>query len=93
MEKIFTEYIIREDYDLNNLKKYGFTKTTPIDINPWWQCPFNMDWSGVFGTWDSELLVNRNDRKLLMKHEVGANLDKLNKVIEEMKADDVFIDV
>lgn len=90
MEKDFTGYIIREDYDLNNLKKYGFWKTEPAKINPWWQRPFNMTWS-IIGTWDSELFVSRNDRKLLMKHTDGCNLDELNSVLEEMKQDGVFI--
>ena len=92
MEKDFTGYIIREDYDLNNLKKYGFWKTEPKNINPWWQRPFNMTWS-IIGTWDSELYVSRNDRKLLMKQTDGCNLDELNSVLEEMKQDGVFIDI
>lgn len=90
MEKEFTGYIIREDYDLNNLKQYGFYKTSPVDINPWWQHPFNITW-GVIGSWDSELLVNRNDRKLLMRHDDGCNLDKLNSTLEKMKQDGVFV--
>ena len=91
MEKEFTGYIIREDYDLNNLKQYGFYKTSPVDINPWWQHPFNITW-GIIGRWDSELLVNRNDRKLLMNYDEGCNLDRINNTLEKMKQDGVFID-
>lgn len=90
MKNKFTGYVIREDFDLNNLKEYGFYKTEPVKTNPWWQHPFNITWS-VIGTWDSELLVNKNDRKLLMKHEEGCSLDRLNSVLEKMKQDGVFI--
>lgn len=86
----FTGYIIREDYDLNNLKEYGFYKTEPVRTNPWWQNPFNITYNGI-GTWDSELLVDNRDRKLLMWNDTNSNLDKLNKTIEEMKRDGVFI--
>lgn len=89
MEREFTGYIIREDYDLNNLEEYGFYKTSPKDINPWWQRPFNITW-GIIGRWDSELLVNKNDRKLLMNYDDGCNMDKLNNTIEKMKQDGVF---
>ena len=91
MYKDFTGYIIREDYDLNNLTQYGFRKTEPKDINPWWQRPFNMNWSRFFGTWDCELLVSREDRKLLMKYDDGCNMDNLNNILEEMKQDGVFV--
>ena len=90
MENKFTGYVIREDFDLNNLKEYGFYKTEPVKTNPWWQHPFNITWN-VIGTWDTELFVNKNDRKLLMKHKEGCNLDELNGVIEKMKQDSVFI--
>jgi hypothetical protein len=91
MTNEFTGYIIREDYDLNNLKEYGFDKTSPKDINPWWQHPFNITWD-IIGRWDCELLVNKNDRKLLMKHDDGCNMDRLNDTIEKMKQDGVFVD-
>ena len=89
-EKIttFTGYVIREDYDLNNLKKYGFYKPEP-DICPWWQKPFNIVWN-LFGTWDTELLVNRNDRKLLKKVKEGSNTDDLQKTLDKMISDGVF---
>lgn len=90
MEKEFTGYIIREDYDLNNLKEYGFYKTEPVKTNPWWQHPFNITWN-VFGVWDSELLVSKEDRKLLMRRTEGCNLDRLNSTLEKMKRDGVFI--
>lgn len=90
MEMKFTGYVIREDYDLNNLKEYGFYKTSPKDTNPWWQHPFNITWN-VIGTWDTELLVNKNDRKLLMRHKDGCSLDRLNNVLDEMIVDGVFI--
>ena len=92
MKREFTGYIIKEDYDLNNLNKYGFWKTEPKNTNPWWQRPFNVRWS-LIGTWDSELLVSKNDRKLLMEYKEDCNMDMLNKTIEEMKLDDVFIDM
>lgn len=90
MNQEFTGYIIKEDYDLNNLVKYGFWKTEPKDINPWWQRPFNITYNGI-GTWDCELFVSREDRKLLMKQTEGCDLNKFNKTIEEMKQDGVFI--
>ena len=90
MNQEFTGYIIKEDYDLNNLVKYGFWKTEPKDINPWWQCPFNITYNGI-RTWDCELFVSREDRKLLMKQTEGCDLNKFNKTIEEMKQDGVFI--
>jgi hypothetical protein len=86
----FTGYTIKENYDLNNLKKYGFTKTEPKDINPWWQRPFDTDWSGFFGTWRSELLISKEDRRLLAKYEENANLDRLNEALQEMINDGVF---
>ena len=86
----FTGYTIREDYNLNNLKKYGFFKTEPIKTNPWWQRPFNITWD-VIGTWDSELLVSKEDRKLLMKCDKDCNLGKINNTLEEMKQDGVFV--
>lgn len=90
MNKKFTGYTIKEDYDLNNLEEYGFYKTESANTNPWWQRPFNINWN-VIGTWDSELFVDKNDRKLLMWHDKDANLDKLNKTLEEMKHDGVFV--
>jgi hypothetical protein len=86
----FTGYTIKRDYDLNNLKKYGFGKTEPKDINPWWQRQFNINWSRFFGTWETELLVSREDRKLLSKCEENANTDNLNRTLQEMIADCVF---
>lgn len=83
-----TGYTIREDYDLNSLKKYGFYKPEP-DTCPWWQRPFNIVW-GLFGTWDTELLVNRNDRKLLMEVKEGSNTDDLQETLNEMINDGVF---
>ena len=85
-----TGYTIKKDYDLNNLKKYGFTKTEPKDINPWWQRPFDMDWSGFFGTWRSQLLISKEDRRLLADYEENANLDRLNETLQEMINDGVF---
>jgi hypothetical protein len=92
MYKDFTGYIVKEDYDLNNLEEYGFWKTEPKDINPWWQRPFNMKWDFI-GTWDCELLVNRDDRKLYRKCDDGCNMDKLNDTLEKMKQDDIFINI
>ena len=86
----FTGYTIKQDYDLNNLKKYGFMKTEPRDTNPWWQRQFDINWSRFFGTWESELLLSREDRKLLSLCEENANLDKLNKILQEMINDGVF---
>ena len=85
----FTGYTIKKDYDLNNLKKYGFEKTMPKE-NPWWQRPFDTDWSGFIGTWETELLVSRDDRKMLSKCEENANLDSLNRTLQEMINDGVF---
>ncbi len=89
MKKEFTGYVIREDYDLNNLKKYGFYKTRPVDINPWWQRPFGITWN-IFGTWDSELLVSREDRKLLMKVREGSDTEELQKTLNQMINEEVF---
>lgn len=89
MEKEFTGYVIRKDYDLNNLKKYGFCKTRPEDINPWWQRPFDISW-GILGTWNSELLVSREDRKLLMKVREDCDTTALQKTLEQMINDGVF---
>lgn len=86
----FTGYTIKKDYDLNNLKKYGFRKTEPKDINPWWQRPFDNEWRGFFGTWRSELLISKEDRRLLSKCEENANLDRLNETLQEMINDGVF---
>lgn len=85
----FTGYIIKKDYNLKNLTKYGFYKTEPRDVNPWWQHPFNITW-GIIGTWDSELFVSREDRKLLMKYKEGCNMDRLNETLEQMKQDGLF---
>ena len=90
MDNKFTGYIIRADYDLNNLTQYGFKKTEPAHINPWWQCPFNLSWN-VIGTWDCELLVDQRDRRLLMWHEEGCNLEALNNTIAAMKRDDILL--
>jgi hypothetical protein len=86
----FTGYTIKRDYDLNNLKKYGFNKTEPKDINPWWQRQFNINWDRFFGTWETELLVSREDRKLLSLCEEKANTDSLNKILQDMQDDGVF---
>lgn len=92
MEKEFTGYVIKDDYDLNNLKKYRFTKTSPADINPWWQRPFDIKWD-VFGTWDTELLVNRDDRRLMKRVKDDADTTKLQSTIQEMMRDGVLMEV
>ena len=92
MEKELTGYVIKDDYDLNNLKKYRFTKTSPVDINPWWQRPFDIKWD-VFGTWDTELLVSRDDRKLMKRVKDGADTTKLQATLDEMIKDGVFVEV
>ncbi len=89
MNTEFTGYIIRKDYNLNNLRRYGFYKTEPKNVNPWWQRPFNITW-GMIGTWKSELLVDKNDRKLLMKYTNNCNMSEIKNTIEEMKRDGVF---
>lgn len=92
MEKEFTGYIIKDDYDLSGLKKYGFYKTAPVDINPWWQCPFDIDWNR-FGTWETELLTSREDRMLIKKVMHGSDTTKLQATIEEMMRDGVLYEV
>jgi hypothetical protein len=86
----FTGYTIKKDRDLNNLKKYWFIKTEPKDTNPWRQRQFNINWNRFFGTWETELLVSKEDRKLLSKCEEDANIDGLTKIIQEMIIDGVF---
>lgn len=85
----FTGYVIKADYDLKNLKKYGFTKTTPVDICPWWQRPFDITWN-IIGTWNTELLVSRDDRKLMKKVKDGCDTSKLEATLEEMIKDGIF---
>lgn len=91
-EKEFTGYVVREDYDLNGLRDYGFTKTTPVDTNPWWQRPFNMTLN-VFIEWDCELQLRRDDRRLLKKVDPGANTDRLQATLEKMIRDGVLVKV
>ena len=90
MNKEFTGYIIKSDYDLNNLKKYGFYKSKP-DTCPWWQRPFDITW-GFFGTWNTELFVSRDDRKLMKKVKEGCDTSKLQATLEEMIRDGIFED-
>jgi hypothetical protein len=85
----FTGYVIEGKCDLHNLKQYGFYKTEPAETNPWWQRPFDVKFDNI-GTWESELLVNRNDRKLLAKHTDACNLDKLNATVEKMRQDGIL---
>ena len=85
----FTGYKIKKGYRLNNIKKYGFTKTEPEDINPWWQRPFDITWN-IFGTWNSELLVSRDDRKLLMKTTEGCDTKNLQETLNRMIEDGVL---
>ena len=92
MKQEFTGYIIREDYDLNNLARYGFTKTRPVDINPWWQRQININWDGGIGTWDTELLVSKKDRKLMKRVRNGADVSDLRMLIGVMVNDGVFAD-
>lgn len=89
MNKISTGYVIKPKVDLTLLGDYGFYKTSPKDINPWWQRPFNMTWD-VFITWDCELLVNRDTRELLIEADDGANTDKLYATINEMLKDGIL---
>ena len=84
----FTGYVIRADYDLNNLQKYGFTKSQP-DICPWWQRPFDITWN-IIGTWNTELLVSRDDRKLMKKVKDGCDTSKLEATLAEMIKDGIF---
>lgn len=88
-KKEFTGYIVKKDYDLDNLKNYGFYKTSPKDINPWWQRPFDINWD-IFGTWNSELLINRDDRKLLMKITEGCDIKNLHETLNQMINDGVL---
>ena len=82
MEKIFTGLIVRDDFDLNNLELYGFYKTQP-KRNPWWQC--------FFGTnYEACLLININDRKLLLKSDKDYELSEVMEAINKMKSDDIF---
>ena len=85
----FTGYKIKKGYRINNLKKYGFTKTEPADINPWWQRPFDITWN-ILGTWNSELLVSRDDRKLLMKTTEGCDIKNLQETLNQMIEDGVL---
>ena len=89
MKMEFTGYIIKEDYDLNNLGRYGFTKTAPVEINPWWQRPFDITW-GIIGTWNAELLVSKEDRKLMKKVKNGFDASELQMLIGVMVNDGVF---
>lgn len=89
MDKISTGYMIKPDIDLAVLNDYGFYKTSPKDTNPWWQCPFNMSFD-VFIAWTCELLVNRDDRELLMGMDDVANTDKLYATIDEMLKDGIL---
>ena len=87
----FTGYTIREDFDLSNLKEYGFSKTEPAE-NIWWQRIFNIVWKSRIGVWSSELLVNKENRKLYMKYDEGINLNNINYTIERMKQDGVLVE-
>jgi hypothetical protein len=49
-----------------------------------------VDWSRFLGTWRSELLISKEDRRLLAKYEENANLDRLNETLQEMINDGVF---
>ena len=90
MYKGFTGYIIKEDYDLSNLKKYGFRKVMP-ETNLWWQRPFNVKWDRFFYTWDCKLLVNKENRKLYRVCDDGCNTDELDSTFEEMKQDGILV--
>lgn len=85
----FTGYVIKEDYDLNNLKTYGFR--TSEEKNIWWQRTFNVKWDRFFGTWDCELLVNKKDRKLYRLYKYGCNMDEINRIFEEMMQDGILV--
>ena len=89
MNKVSTGYVIKPEVDLATLTNYGFYKTSPKDINPWWQRPFNMSLD-VFIMWTCELLVNRDDRELLIEIDDGANTDKLYTTIDKMLKDGIL---
>ena len=86
--------LARDEVKNNSLYMWGgqgesVLETTPKDINPWWQCPFNMSLD-VFITWTCELLVNRDDRELLMEMDDEANTDRLYATIDEMLKDGIL---
>lgn len=86
MKKIFTGYVIADDFDLNVLPIYGFTKTWPKETNPWWQCWFGFRCA-------SQLLVSKDDRKLLMAYDEGCDLTRLNNTLQEMKEDGILVSI
>ena len=44
----------------------------------------------VIITWDCQLLVNRNDRKLYVKYEKGCDMSKLQETVKQMILDNVI---
>ena len=86
----FTGYVIKEDYDLNNLKKdYGFRE--PPKYNLWWQRPFNIKWRRFYGIIDCQLMVNKENRKLYRLCDDGCNTDELDSTFEKMKQDGILV--
>ena len=82
-------YMVNQDYDLNNLKDYGFYKTQPKE-NPWWQNPLTIDHTNGLGFYVESLSINKNTREIFVDIEDGFKAEKYLELIDRMIENDVL---
>jgi hypothetical protein len=78
-------YKVNDDFKYDELLKHGFDKTTPKDINPWYQCWVNMYWVGIFGTSKERVNVNKNTHEVIVECEYEKWSEKLQSKIDELR--------
>lgn len=84
-------YKIAENYDFNNLERYGFHKTEPKQ-NPWWQCVLQIDWSTGLGFYIESLSVNIKTRNIYLDYKKELNNFRYQEKIDRMLNDGLLIE-
>ena len=89
--EVFTGYCIKPDVDLADLQKYGFKKAEPRSINQWWQCTLDVSFGSFYMQWSVELLVSKEDRKLILGYEDRNSITTALATIEQMNQDGILV--
>jgi len=84
------DYKIKEGYDFNNLKQYGFSKTQPKE-NPWWQYPIQIDWSTGLGFYKESININNKTNEVYLVWEETISQFKHQDVIDKLLGDNALI--
>lgn len=84
-------YKIRKGFKYSDLGKYGFYKTEPKNVNPWFQCPINTNWNTGLGIWHESIDVNKETNEATVECDYDQWSDLLRNRFNELVDSNIIL--